>query len=110
MSNKATGGIIKESWHFALDGEYSSGYNEYNVEVVDYWKSGDLKGLAREVKTPGGAVYRMTTKNGWREYYKDAPPGRKYKNNGYTGTSLNFVPNEKADSSKNVNRVNLGSW
>ena len=104
---KPTKGIIQESYHYAIDGEFCSGYKEHNVIVTEWWKTGDLKNKAKELKTFNNNYYRHTKLNGWREYYKDC---KQFKEKRYTGTSLYFVPEIQADTSKEYNKVNLGDW
>ena len=100
-------GTINESYHYSMDGEYISGYNEINVIVTDIWKSGENKGQAKEVKTNNNLYYRQTTQNGWRKYcktYKTFTPKK------YTGSSINFTPNRLAEETNNYSRINLGSY
>lgn len=111
MSDKPTYGIITESYHYAIDGEFCSGYKEHNVKVTEYYKTGELKDYPKEVKTAINRYYKFTKKYGWREFYKNEPnPAHRYKNNTYTGTTMSFIPNVNTDYSKEYNRVNLGSW
>ena len=91
---KITRGVIQESYHFTMDGEYCSGNNEHNVEVTEWWKTGTLKNSPKEVKTSNNIFYRHTKQNGWREYYKES---KKFKVNRYTGTNVIFIPNNKVN-------------
>lgn len=103
-------GIIKESYNFTMDGEYCSGYKEYNVEVTERWKTGELKNTPKELKTIDKSYikfFRHTKQNGWREYYKDS---KKFKVNSYTGTYLTFVPNIDTNNNNDYFNVNLGGW
>lgn len=104
---KITRGLIQESYHFTMDGEYCSGYKEYNVEVTEWWKTGALKNIPKEVKTSKNKFFRHTKQNGWREYYKES---KSFKVNRYTGTSVGFTPNITTDNSNDYNKVNLGNW
>jgi hypothetical protein len=106
-SNKPIYGTISKYYHFAMDGEYSSGYNEINVEVTEWWKSGATKNEAKEVKTEHNVYYRHTKANGWREYCK---PYKTFTNKNYTGSIINFTPNRKAETQYQYTRVNLGDW
>ena len=111
MSDKPKYGIITESYHFALDGEFCSGYREHNVTVYEYYKTGDLKDFPKEVKTAINRIYKFTKKNGWREFDKNEKnPRLRYKNNTYTNTIINFIPNQSTDYSNEYHRVNLGQW
>tara|TARA_B110000238_G_C16018497_1_gene392121 strand:+ start:76 stop:357 length:282 start_codon:yes stop_codon:yes gene_type:complete len=88
-STNPTRGIIHETYSFALDGEYSSGHNEHKVTVIEWWKSGELKNKAKEVKVDENNTYfRHTKKNGWRKYNKS---NKTFRPKIYTGTSLWFV-------------------
>lgn len=102
-------GKISRSYKYAIDGEYCSGYSEYDAEVTDYWKTGDLKNKPKEVKLLNSTTYyRYTKKNSWRIYCKQT---KKYDNShSYLGGYIQFIPNETANSSNNYNKVNLGSW
>ena len=103
-------GVIKESYHFNMDGEYFSGYKEYNVVVTEYWKTGELKALPKEVKstdTYNYKLFRHTKQKGWREYYKQT---KKFKENRYTGTSVSFSPTITTNNLNEYNKVNLGHW
>ena len=104
---KPTNGIIQESYSYSMDGEYSSGYNEYEVSVSDWWNTGNLKNTAKEVKTVNDLYYRHTKQNGWRKYDKFS---KKFRDKHFTGTSINFVPSIQVDTSKTFNKVNLGGW
>lgn len=104
--SKPTNGVVSESYHYAIDGEYYSGYIEYNVVVTDWWKTGDKKNTAKEVRV-GTRYYRETVTNGWRVYYKEE---KTYKSNRYTGTQIVFTPNITTSGDDNWNNVNLGSW
>jgi len=109
MSNseaKCQSGVIKTSSRYAIDGEYCSRKHEYNVSVVEWW--GKTNGFKpKEVKTEGGACYRQTSKNGWRQYNKNT---KQYYDTRGTGTSIIFVENDVADPSNNFSKVNLGCW
>jgi len=105
-SNKCTHGVIKTSYRFAMDGEFCSGYNEYNVLVQEWWgKSGNY--LPKEVKTLDGTYYRETKKSGWRKYNKS---DKTFYQNGYTGTTIQFLENGEENKNKVWNKVNLGDW
>ena len=112
MSNETPNfGVITESYHYAMDGEYCSGYKEHNVTVTEYYKTGEFKGLPKEVKTNSNRYYKFTKKNGWRQYYKNEQnPAYRYKENKYTGTTMSFIPNINANYSREFNKVNLGDW
>ena len=47
-----------------MDGEYCSGNNEHNVEVTEWWKTGTLKNIPKEVKTSNNTFFRHTKQNG----------------------------------------------
>ena len=104
---KITKGIIQDSYHFTMDGEYCSGYKEYNVEVTEWWKTGALKNIPKEVKTSDNKFFRHTKQNGWREYYKEY---KSFKVKRYTGTILNFIPYINTNNSYDYTKVNLGDW
>ena len=103
-----THGIIFETYQYSLDGEYSSGYNEVDVGITDYWKTGELKNTAKEVKVKNkNLYYRMTKTYGWRKYNKlDKIFNNKNK---YIGGYTTFRPNIQSKPSSNYNNVNLGS-
>jgi hypothetical protein len=103
----STYGTITKSYQFAMDGEFSSGYNELDVIVTEYWKTGELKNTAKEVKTPNGTYYRCTKQNGWRQYNKES---KSFRENRYTGTYISFIPGTTANKDNRWNKVNLGSW
>ena len=105
-------GIIQISYRYAIDGEYCSGYSEYDVEVTEYWGNSHIyKDQPKEVKelTDGNGLeqyYRQTLKNGWRKYNKLRTP--KYEENRYIGQKISFVPNKKANYEKNYSNISLG--
>ena len=100
-------GIIKVSNQYCIDGEYCSGYKEYNVDILEYWKSGIRKNQAKEVKTFNNKYFRETTKSGWREYYKKS---KEFRNVCGIGQCISFEPNMTTNGEYNYNRVNLGGW
>jgi hypothetical protein len=104
-----TYGIICETYQYSLDGEYSSGYNEIDVEITEYWKTGELKNTAKEVRVKNKNIYyRMTKAYGWRVYYK---LDKRFDNkNKYIGGYTTFIPNTRAKPSNNYSNINLGSW
>ena len=107
MTNlKPTYGVISESYHFAMDGEFCSGYSEENVVVTKYWGKGSLENYPKELTTSNGTIYRHTRKNGWRQYYKIS---NKFKTYTGLGSTRSFVPNKKKEH-QNWNKVNLGNW
>ena len=100
-------GVMSESYHYAMDGEYCSGYKEHDVKVTARWGKGPNFNKAKEVMTSNNTCFRETTKNGWRKYDKLT---KTYYNKSHTGTSFTFIPNSSANNESNYNRVNLGSW
>ena len=103
-------GVIRESYHFTMDGEYCSGYKEHNVEVTEWWKSGTLTKSPKEVKTIGSLYtiyFRHTKQNGWRHYDKYT---KTFKLNIYTGKSVSFISNINTNNRNDYNTVNLGHW
>ena len=100
-------GVMCESYRFAIDGEFCSGYKEFDVIVTNYWKTGTLKNQPKEVKTSNEKYYRYTKQNGWRQYDMYS---KKYYDKRGTSTMYSFKPNINSDYTKNYNKVNLGSW
>jgi len=100
-------GIITESCRYTMDGEHCTGYKEIDVEVTEYWKTGDSKNQPKEVKVKGNDThYRLTAQSGWRLYHKKEKRfDNKYK---YIGGSASFKPNIAASTSKNYFKVTLG--
>ena len=91
---KPNNGVIKETYSYSLDGEYYSGSREYDVVVTDWWKSGDLKNTAKEVKINDNFHYRHTKQNGWRKYDKIY---KSFTIKKYTGSTIHFEPNIEVD-------------
>lgn len=107
--NQIKYGIISESYQYSMDGEYCSGYKEFDVTVTEYWKTGELKNYPKEVKIKDtNKYYRMTKQHGWRIYYKIDKTFDK--RNSYIGGYSTFIPNVNVDYSKSYNKVNLGDW
>ena len=102
---KPTCGTIQESYAYSMDGEDFSGYDEYEVIVTEWWKTGDSKNTAREVKTVNYLYYRHTKQNGWRKYDKFY---KEFRDKHFTGTSIIFVPKIQDDNSNTLHKVNLG--
>ena len=102
---KPTTGTINKSYNYSMDGENFSGYDEYEVIVTEWWKTGYLKNTAKEVKTYNNNYYRYTKQNGWRKYDKFY---KTFSDNHYTGTIIKFSPEIQGDNSNTFNKVSLG--
>jgi len=107
MTSKNSFGVITEYYQYSMDGEFCSGYKEYDVRVTKWWGKGHNFNKAKEVITLNNICFRQTTANGWRKYDKIS---KTYYNKSYTGTNFTFIPNRNANNQTNYNRVNLGSW
>jgi len=107
MTEKTISGIISESYNFAMDGEFCSGYKEYDVKVTQYWKGvGEYQNMAKEVMYRN-TCFRHSKMNGWRYYDKDS---KRFIEKRGIGLSLTFIPNEISNHNSEYNRVNLGDW
>ena len=106
MDTKPNTGTISESYSYAIDGEYCSGYKQVNVKVTKWWGKGELFNQAKEVETDN-KCYRCTKKNGWRQFDKIS---KKYIEKRGIGLMIVFTPNTIANSLNNYDRVNLGGW
>lgn len=106
MADKPISGIISESYHYVIDGEFCSGSKEYNVIVTQWWGKGDYHNKAKEVIC-GNTCFRNSKMKGWRYYDKHS---KKFMEKRGIGLNLNFIPNETSNHSSDYNRVNLGTW